>query len=70
MDTRLFMVVTKARKLPSVQHKALGETDKKRFFLTLADKLERDQVIGQNSRNALAELIRRDVELVDLLTGW
>ena len=29
MDTRLFMVVTKARKLPSVQHKALGETDKK-----------------------------------------
>ena len=69
MDARLFMVVTKARKLPGVQHKALGETDKERF-LTLADKLERDQVIGQNSRNALAELIRRDVELVDLLTGW
>ena len=28
------------------------------------------RAIGQNSQNALAELIRRDVELVDLLTGW
>ena len=69
MNVRLFMAVTKAQRLPNVMYKGPGESDRERF-LTLANKLERGEAIGQNSQNALAELIRRDVELVDLLTGW
>lgn len=51
---------TTMRKLPTVAHKGPNETDAERF-LAVADKIERGQLVGRNSREAVAALIRRDV---------